>query len=87
MYGRSDDEWEEIRDAAERFLVAIAVDQGTTNYSLLNQAITNETGHRPFDFGQEQERAAIGRLLGEISKKTNAEHGAFCSRYASWFER
>jgi hypothetical protein len=79
IYGRTSDEWEEMREAAERFLVSIAKNRGMTDYSSLNRAISEQTGYRPFDYGQESERAAIGRLLGEISLKTNEQHGVMLS--------
>jgi hypothetical protein len=41
--------------------------------------MAEQTGYRPFDYGQEPERAAIGRLLGEISLKTNEQHGVMLS--------
>lgn len=79
MYGRTNDEWEEMRDAAEQFLVSVAESRGMTDYGSLNRAISENTGHRLFDFGQESERAAIGRLLGEISVITNKQHGVMLS--------
>jgi hypothetical protein len=79
MYGRTEDEWEELRDAAEGFLISVAGDRGMTDYGSLNQAISEQTGHRPFDFGQQSERAAVGRLLGEISVQTNKQHGVMLS--------
>lgn len=80
MFGRTkDDEWEEMRDAAERFLIAVAEDQGMMDYSSLNHAILEQTGHRSFDFEQESGRAAIGRLRGEISVETNRQYGVMLS--------
>lgn len=79
LYGRTIDEWEEIRDAAERFLISVAEKAGMTDYSSLNRIISEQTGLRPFDFGLESERAAIGRMLGEISVKTNADQGVMLS--------
>lgn len=79
IYGRTSDEWEEMREAAERFLVSIAENRDMTDYTALNRAISEQTGYRPFDYGQESERAAIGRLLGEISLKTNQQHGVMLS--------
>jgi hypothetical protein len=79
MYGRTGDEWEEMRDAAESFLISVAKDKGMTDYGSLNRAISEQTGHRPFNFGQESERAAIGRLLGEISVQTNNQYGVMLS--------
>lgn len=79
LYGRTDDEWADLREAAERFLVSVARSQDMTDYTSLNRVITEETGHRPFNYGQESDRAAIGRLLGEISRKTNDQHGVMLS--------
>lgn len=78
-YGRTLDEWEELREAAENFLISVAENSEMTDYSLLNNAIAEETGYRAFDYSQESERAAIGKLLGEISRKTNDQHGVMLS--------
>ncbi|MEK0154725.1 hypothetical protein [Arthrobacter oryzae] len=79
LYGRAKDEWEEMRDTAESFLITVAEKAGMTDYSSLNRAISEQTGLRPFDYGLESDRAAIGRMLGEISVKTNADHGVIPS--------
>lgn len=79
LYGRSRDEWEEMRDAAESFLGKVAENAGMTDYSSLNRAISEQTGFRPFDYGLESDRAAIGRMLGEISVRTNADYGVMLS--------
>lgn len=79
VYGRSANEWTELREAAEHFLVAVAISQGMTDYGSLNRAIAQETGHRPFNFRQESDRAAIGRLLGDLSRATNSTQGIMLS--------
>ena len=79
MYGRTDDEWEEMRDATERFLISVAEKGMMTDYSALNRAVSEETGYPPFDYGQSPDRAAVGRLLGEISEKSNKESGIMLS--------
>lgn len=79
IYERTGDEWDEMREAAERFLISLAENRGMTDYSNLNRAIAEQTGCRPFDYRQESERAAVGRLLGEISIKTNEQHGVMLS--------
>lgn len=79
LYGRTKDEWEEMRDTAESFLITVAEKASMTDYSSLNRAISEQTGLRPFDYGLESDRAAIGRMLGEISVKTNADHGVMLS--------
>jgi len=58
MYGRSDEEWEQLADSGHDFLVDRARRKDMTNYADLNSAIVLETGLRGFDF----ERAdAAGR--------------------------
>lgn len=79
IYGRTSNEWEEMRDAAEKFLISVAKKAGMTDYSSLNRAISEQTGLKPFDYGLESERAAIGRMLGEISIKSNLNQGVMLS--------
>lgn len=79
MYGRTDQEWEQLRRAAEFHLVTLAREQNMCDYTDLNQALTLATGLPGFDYNQESGRAAVGRLLGEISKQSHAEHGIMLS--------
>ena len=75
MYGRTDEQWEQLRESAEYYLVTVAKTRGTTDYSTLNHVIAEENDLPPFDFSQQPGRDAIGQLLVEISEKTHAEHG------------
>lgn len=68
-----------MRDAAERFLISVAEKASMTGYSSSNLVISEQTGLKRFDYGLESERAAIGRMLGEISIKTNADQGVMLS--------
>lgn len=79
MYGRTDLEWEQLRSAATDHLVTLAREQSYCDYSGLNRALTQATALRGFDYGQESERAAVGRLLGEISRQSHAENGIMLS--------
>jgi hypothetical protein len=79
MYGRTELEWEQLRQAAEAFLAAKARERGMTTYTDLNRELTETTGLPGFDYSQESERAAVGRLLGEISRKTYEDHGIMLS--------
>lgn len=63
-YGRTPEEWESLTAATVRFLGERARLRRTTTYTELNAVLMNRTGLRPFDFGQESERAAMGELLG-----------------------
>jgi hypothetical protein len=75
MCGRTDDQWEKLRESAEYHLVTVAKTRGTTDYSTLNRVIAEENDLPPFDFSQQPGRDAIGQLLVKISEKTHAEHG------------
>jgi hypothetical protein len=65
-YGRSQGEWDDLTKAGLTFLIEQAKLQRTTTYSELNDTLRRRTGHRPFDFDLESERAAMGELLGLI---------------------
>jgi hypothetical protein len=78
MYGRTHEQWEQLRESAEYYLVTVAKTRGTTDYSTLNHVIAEENGFPPFDFSQQPGRDAIGQLLVEISEKTHAKQ-ASCS--------
>lgn len=79
MYGRTELEWEQLRHAAEAFLISKARERGMTTYTELNRELIETTGLPGFDYSQESERGAVGRLLGVISRKTHAEHGIMLS--------
>lgn len=79
IYGRTLGEWEDLRDAAEQVLVTAARNRDMIDYGTLNRAIAEETGQRPFEFQLPSDRAAIGRLLGEISRASEREHGVMLS--------
>ncbi|MCP2261855.1 hypothetical protein LX15_005582 [Streptoalloteichus tenebrarius] len=63
LYGRDDEEWERLTDAALDFLVECARLETKTTYKKLNAALVDRTGLRGFDFSQPSEPAAIGHLL------------------------
>ncbi|WP_417233620.1 hypothetical protein [Arthrobacter sp.] len=79
MYGRTDLEWEQLRSAAMDYLVRLAREQGYCDYSGFNRALTEATALRGFDYNQESERAAVGRLLGEVSRQSHSENGIMLS--------
>lgn len=78
-YGRDEFEWEELRVAARRCLVELAEDQGLTDYSSLNRRLVDDTGLASFDFNLDRDRAAIGALLGEISRESYSDSGVMLS--------
>lgn len=78
-YGRDELEWNELVDATERFLIERARMARTTSYSELNDALMRRTGHRPFNFELEAERAAIGSILGEVALRSLVSDGFMLS--------
>ncbi|MFI7481899.1 hypothetical protein ACH9EU_05725 [Kocuria sp. M1R5S2] len=79
MYGRTEDEWEQLRESAVYHLEAAAKSRSTIDYSTLNHQIADETGLPPFDFTKQTGRDAIAQLLAEISEDTHARHGIMLS--------
>lgn len=78
-WGREDSEWIELVDAAADFLAEQARLGRTTSYTELNSVLHQRTGARPFDFGKENERAAMGALLGEVARRQLPTVGALVS--------
>ena len=70
MYRRTDLEWEQLHNAAVYHLVTLAREQNRCDYTELNRELTLATGLPGFDYSQGSERAAVGRLLGEISRQS-----------------
>jgi hypothetical protein len=79
FYGRTAEEWQELRQLVSQFVTEQARLGRTTSYSEVNDTIERRSGLRKFDFDLKSERAAMGRLLGEISQDSFAEHGVMLS--------
>ena len=74
-YGRTEHEWQELEQAGWDFLKTKAAERRgdathdpTVSYSDANEELAARTGQRAFDFGQQAGRAAMGYLLGRISR-------------------
>jgi hypothetical protein len=65
-YGRSDDEWARLAESAKGFLIERAKLRAMTSYTELNATLMRRTGLRGFDFERQDERAAMGHLLGLV---------------------
>lgn len=63
MYGRDDDDWDQLAGAGLAFLVERARLGKLTSYTELNATFERRTGLTGFDFGRADERAAMGHLL------------------------
>lgn len=74
-YGRTELEWQELEQAGWDFLKARAAERRgdaahdpTVSYSDANLELAARTGQPAFNFGQQSDRAAMGFLLGRISR-------------------
>lgn len=78
-FGRDEENWAVLVDETVRFLA----DQGSlrrlTTYTELNAVLTQRTGVRPFDFGSERDRAAMGEVLGQATQREYSRVGAMIS--------
>jgi hypothetical protein len=70
-YGRSDEEWEELGDACEEFLMERARLRFLTTYTEMNTVLVNRTGLPGFDFRLD--------LLGMVADRTFPETGLLIS--------
>lgn len=73
MYGRSNESWDQLANAGLKFLVERAQLRKVTTYTEMNSVLTRRTGLGGFDFGQADERAAMGHLLGLIVERDYPE--------------
>lgn len=78
-YGRADDEWNELVDAATDFLTEVARGRRLTTYTGLSNELVNRTGYARFEYDLPRDQAAIGALLGEVTDGTLDEVGAMLS--------
>lgn len=74
-YGRTEREWQALEQAGWDFLKAKAAERRgdsahdpTVSYSDANLELAARTGQRALNFGQQADRAAMGYLLGRISR-------------------
>jgi hypothetical protein len=74
VYGRDDDEWDELIEAGHRFLKEVASLGKTTSYTEMNAVLQRRSGLPGFDFSHEKDRAAMGYLLGRIVDRDQADH-------------
>lgn len=70
VYGRDDEDWNDLTRVGLAFLVTRAKLGRPTSYTELNTTLVQRTGLRPFDFSRADERAAVGHLLGLIVERT-----------------
>lgn len=71
VFGRDETDWDVLAAAGEEFLIERARLGKLTSYTEMNAVLARRTGLRPFDFGSQAERAAMGHLLGLIVVERN----------------
>ncbi|WP_432868637.1 hypothetical protein [Microbispora rosea] len=78
-YGRDDETWVQLTEAGLKFLIERARLKKTTSYTELNAVLERRTGIPGFDFGRQDERAAMGYLLGRIVEQNRPESNLMIS--------
>lgn len=84
LYGRNDDEWETLVDAALDFLIDVAKARTKTTGADLSLELARRTGHPGFDVDCERDRIAIGELLRQVVDLTYADAQAMLSAVVTW---
>ena len=69
MYGRDNEEWDQLAGAGLAFLIERAHLETLTSYTELNATIERRTGLPRFDLARADERAAMGHLLYLIADR------------------
>lgn len=78
-WGRDETEWNQLVTATKEFLAEQAHLQRTTTYTELNSVLHRRTGARLFDYSKDNDRAAMGALLGEVARAQLPVVGALVS--------
>ncbi|WP_204354847.1 hypothetical protein [Mycolicibacterium llatzerense] len=86
MYGRSDDEWDQIVADTVDFLQGQARLRRIVSYSELNSALARR-GHVPFDFANDSDRDAVGAILGDVVRYTIADSKMMLSAIVAYIDR
>ncbi|GAB3169149.1 hypothetical protein FHX75_12661 [Micromonospora palomenae] len=86
LYGRDDETWERLATAGLDFLIERARIGDPTTYTELNATLVHRTGIPGFNFDREDERAAIGRLLGMIVERNYPTTGLMISALVRYLD-
>jgi hypothetical protein len=78
-YGRDDEAWAQLTEAGLKFLIERAQLRRTTSYTELNTVLERRTGVPGFDFTRQDERTAMGYLLGLIVERNRSESNLMIS--------
>ncbi|MEU4235268.1 hypothetical protein AB0F17_64300 [Nonomuraea sp. NPDC026600] len=86
MFGRDGETWDLLVEKGLEFLIEQARLERTTTYTELNAVLARRTGLREFDFSRQDERAAMGHLLGLIVEKNLPEVGFMISALVQYLD-
>lgn len=86
LYGRDDQEWDQLTEAGLRFLIERAQLRKITSYTELNAVLERRTGLRRFDFQRADERAAMGHLLWLIVERNRPTTGLMISALVNYLD-
>lgn len=86
-YGRTNEQWQELINAASESLKRTAKLRRDTNYTALNHEICRATGQSAFDFANAADRAAMGELLGDVVDATFDEHEVMLSALVMYIDQ
>lgn len=86
LFNRDESSWGEMETSGEAFLIERARLARLTSYTELNATIVRRTGLPGFDFSRQDERAAMGHLLGLIVERNRPANGLMISALVSYLD-
>jgi hypothetical protein len=86
FFGRNELAWDQMREAGEEFLVERARLARLTPYTELNTTLKRRTGLPGLDFSRQDERAAMGHLLGMIVERNRPDTGLMISALVTYLD-
>jgi hypothetical protein len=86
LFGRDELAWDEMAAAGEAFLVERAKLARLTSYTEFNVTLMRRTGLPGFDFSRQDERAAMGHLLGLIVERNRPATGLMISALVTYLD-
>ncbi|UTT71019.1 hypothetical protein NMQ03_07935 [Arthrobacter sp. DNA4] len=76
-YNRTEEQWEQLIDAAMANLTAVAEQRSQKSYSKLNAELADETGQPAFNFRNPGDLAGMSRLLANVGERGLIAHPDF----------
>jgi hypothetical protein len=86
LFGRDGLAWDEMATAGEAFLIERARLGRVTSYTELNATLIRRTCLPGFDFSRQDERAAMGHLLGLIVERNRPSSRLMISALVTYLD-